>query len=112
MATMNELIPTIRDDLRRRSRLPFWLLVAAILEVCGVIVVISAGHGRALTPTEVRLSMIILTTSVPMLLAAVLLSQRVTCPSCKAVLGFKTRVQSCPSCRVRFDGPMPSKLVS
>lgn len=109
---MNNLSPTMRVELKRRSRPPFWLLMAAVIGVGGVVTMVGTSHGRDLTQVQIEITIAILSVSVPMLLAAVLLSQRVKCPKCKAVLGFKTRVESCPSCKVRFDEPMPSKLMS
>ena len=106
---MKKPTPTMRAEIKRQSRLPLSLLVAAVVGMAGVITMISTSHGRALTQLDTRMTMAILSVSVPMLLIAVVLANRVKCPKCHAMLGFKSRVQSCPSCRVSFDEPMPSK---
>ncbi len=104
---MEKVIPTMRGEIKRRSRSPFWLLVAALIGVGGIVIMVATIHGRDLTRVEMGMTIAILSVSVPLLFGAVLLSNRVKCPNCSTVLGFKHRVDSCPSCRVSFDEPMP-----
>jgi hypothetical protein len=102
---------TMRGEIERRARLPFWLLITAIMGVAGVIALVLTSHGGNLTRGQIQITMSVLAVSVPMLLGAVILSQRVTCPKCRIVLGFKNDVGSCPACKVDFDEPMPTRPI-
>jgi uncharacterized membrane protein AbrB (regulator of aidB expression) len=103
--------PTMRGEIERRSRLPFWLLITAIMGVGAVIALVLTRHDGNLTRVQIQITMTVLAVSVPMLLAAVILSQRVKCPKCSFVLGYKNDVGSCPSCKVNFDEPMPTRPI-
>jgi hypothetical protein len=110
MPDMQKPILTMRGEIKRRSRTPFWLLIAALIGVGSVIGLVITSHGADFTRVQMGLTIATLSISVPMLLGAVLLSGRVTCPKCSVVLGFKNGGDSCPSCRVSFDEPVPDKL--